>query len=44
MGYFKMNLNMAIAFGVKYSYILQYLYMYLLSPTRGLALNFLIIK
>jgi len=44
MGYFEMNLNMVITFRVTVSYNLQYPHTYLFSPTKSLALIFLIIK
>ncbi len=44
MGYFEMNLNIAIAFKVKVHIILQYPQTYLLSPITNLALILLITK
>jgi hypothetical protein len=44
MGYFKTNLDMAIAFKAKYLYNLAIPAHILFSPTRDLALNFLMIK
>jgi hypothetical protein len=43
MGYFEMNLNMAITFRVKVSYNFA-VSMHILSPIKNLALIFLIIK
>ncbi len=43
MGYFVMNLNMVITLGLGF-HIKKFSHTYLLSPTKSLALNFLIIK
>jgi hypothetical protein len=44
MGYFEMNLNIAIAFRVKFHIIMQYPHTYLLSLITNLALILLINK